>query len=248
MELCGGTHIKMTGEIGSLKIISEGSIAAGVRRIEAFTGESAYLYEREMEEQVMEIAELLRVKSGEVADKVVSLIQQNKDLEKKIANLRQENAHLQTEKLTTYVSPGGFIPNSSTDYINYPAGTVGIEIDGEQVTEMFESLDNMDQSTLRSMVDRLKQELPPPSGILLGTVTGDGKPVFVAGVTKELIEKGIKAGDLVQIAAVVTGGKGGGRPDMAQGGGKDPSKMKEALDKAKEHFENSINKLAKQKS
>jgi len=204
MELCGGTHIEMTGEIGTFKIISEGSIAAGVRRIEALTGEAAYLYERQMEEQLLEVADLLSAKPTEVASRVESLLQQNRDMERQIARLQQERSLSQVDKLLDQVE------------------TVN------SVKVLAASVKNVDRNGLRSMLDNLKAKMG--SGVVvLGTVI-DGKAAFIAGVTEDLIKgKGLKAGNIVREVARIAGGSGGGRPDMAQAGGRDPSKIAESL-------------------
>ncbi len=204
LELCGGTHLTAAGTIGEFKITSEGSIAAGVRRIEALTGEAAYLYTRQMEEDLLNVADLLRIKPSEVADRVESLLQQNRDLEKEIAQLQQEKARSQA---------GGLL-----DQVEI--------VDGVKVLAAL--LENVDRNGLRSMMDDLKTKMG--SGVIvLGTVI-DGKAAFIAGVTDDLIkEKGLKAGDIVREVAKIADGSGGGRPDMAQAGGKDPSKMAEAL-------------------
>jgi alanyl-tRNA synthetase len=204
MELCGGTHLESVGEIGTLRIVSEGSIAAGVRRIEALTGEAADEYDRQMREQLMEAADLFRVKPSEVVSRIESLLQQNRDLERKLAQFQQEKALSQT---------GELLDQAKT-------------IDGVRV--LAASLENVDRDGLRSMLDDLKAKMG--SGVvLLGTVI-DGKAAFIAGVTGDLIkEKGLKAGDIIREVAKIASGSGGGRPDMAQAGGKDPSKMAEAL-------------------
>lgn len=204
MELCGGTHIKMTGEIGSFKIISEGSISAGVRRIEALTGESAYLYEREIHDQLMKVVDMLRVRPTEIAERIEALIQQNKELEKEITRLKQKSASSQVSDLLSKV----------------------VDIKGVKV--LATTVENCDRDSLRTMVDDLKVRLG--SGVIvLGSVT-DGKATFVAGVTDDLIkEKGLKAGDIIKRVAEIAGGSGGGRPDMAQAGGKDTSKISEAV-------------------
>jgi alanyl-tRNA synthetase len=204
MELCGGTHLEATGEIGAFKITSEGSIAAGVRRIEALTGEAAYLYERQIEEQLLEVAELLRAKPTEVVSRVESLLQQNRDMEREIARLQQERSRSQVGKLLDQVET----------------------VNGVKV--LATSVENVDRNGLRSILDDLKAKMG--SGVVvLGTVI-DGKAAFIAGVTEDLIKgKGLKAGDIVREVARIAGGSGGGRPDMAQAGGKDPSKMAESL-------------------
>jgi len=204
MELCGGTHLDAAGQIGEFRIISEGSIAAGVRRIEALTGESAYLYGRKLEAELLNAAEMLRVKSTEVADRIESLLQQNKDLEREVARLQQERAISQVGSLLDQITT----------------------VDGVKV--LATSLENVDRNSLRSMLDDLKSKMG--SGVVVLGAVIDGKAAFIAGVTEDLIkEKGLKAGDLVREVAKIAGGSGGGRPDMAQAGGKDPSKIAEAV-------------------
>ncbi|HGJ65932.1 TPA: alanine--tRNA ligase [bacterium] len=204
-ELCGGTHIKMTGEIGLLKIISESSIAAGIRRIEALTGESAYIHELDMEEQVRKIVDLLRVKPTDIAERVEALIQQNKELEKEITRLKQKNALSQSSELLNQIR----------------------DIKGVRVLAVV--IDNADRDALRTIMDDLKVKIG--SGVIvLGSGT-DGKASFIAGVTDDLIkEKKLKAGDIIKQVAEIAGGSGGGRPDMAQAGGKEPSKVSEAVE------------------
>ena len=204
MELCGGTHSKAAGAIGELKITSEGSIAAGVRRIEALTGEAAYLHTREIEEELLGVADLLRVKPSEVAGRVESLLQQNRDLEKEMARVQQEKARSQA---------GGLLDQVET-------------VDGVKV--LATALENVDRNGLRSMMDDLKAKIG--SGVVVLGAVIDGKAAFIAGVTGDLIkEKGLKAGDIIREVAKVAGGSGGGRPDMAQAGGKDPSKVTQAV-------------------
>jgi len=204
MELCGGTHLEAVGQIGLLKITSEGSIAAGVRRIEALTGEAAYLYEREMDEQLLSIADLLRVKPTEVADRVESLLQQNRELEREMARIRQEKATSQA---------GNLLDQAET-------------VDGVKV--LATSVENIDRNGLRSMLDDLKAKMG--SGVVVLGAIIDGKAAFIAGITDDLIkEKGLKAGDVIREVAKIAGGSGGGRPDMAQAGGKDLSRIPEAM-------------------
>lgn len=152
----------------------------------------------------MEAADLFRVKPSEVVSRIESLLQQNRDLERKLAQFQQEKALSQT---------GELLDQAKT-------------IDGVRV--LAASLENVDRDGLRSMLDDLKAKMG--SGVvLLGTVI-DGKAAFIAGVTGDLIkEKGLKAGDIIREVAKIASGSGGGRPDMAQAGGKDPSKMAEAL-------------------
>jgi len=203
-ELCGGTHINMTGEIGLLKLSSESSIAAGVRRIEALTGEAAYLYELDMEDQIKKIADLLRVKPSDVADRIEALIQQNKELDKEITRLQQKGALAQSGELLDQVK----------------------DIKGVKVLAV--SVDNVDRNALRTIMDDLKAKIV--SGVIvLGSVT-DGKASFIAGVTNDLIkDKGLKAGDIIKQVAQIAGGSGGGRPDMAQQEEKNHQKSKMLL-------------------
>ena len=203
MELCGGTHLKATGEIGQFKIISEGSIAAGVRRLEAITGESAYLYERQLSDQVMEIADLLKVRPNEVAQKVLSLIQQNKELEKELMKLQQKTAQLNIADLLEKV----------------------VTVDGIRL--LADSVDNIDRNALRSLVDDLKVKIG--SGVILLGASIDGKVSLIAGVTDDLIKRGLRADGIIRKVAEVAGGSGGGRADLAQAGAKDPSKISEAI-------------------
>ena len=204
MELCGGTHLDAAGQIGLFKITSEGSIAAGVRRIEALTGEAAYLYEQGMEEQLLGIAEMLKVKPDEAAERVEALLQQNRELAREVSQLRQAKAASQAGSLLDQVET----------------------VDGVKV--LAASVENLDRNGLRSMLDDLKAKMG--SGVVVLGTTVDGKAGFIAGVTDDLIKgKGLKAGDVIREVAKIAGGSGGGRPDMAQAGGKDPSKISEAL-------------------
>jgi alanyl-tRNA synthetase len=208
IELCGGTHLQYTGEIGLVKILSESSIAAGVRRIEALTGEDAYKYQQESEEILAELSSLLKIGSGQrqlLIERVQNLLQDNRDLERQIEQSQREIARSQA---------GDLVQKAQT-------------IDGVKVISAV--LENVDRSELRSIVDDLKNKLG--SGvILLGSVT-DSKPALIAGVTQDLVEsKGLKAGDIIKDTAKIIGGSGGGRPDLAQAGGREPGKLQEAID------------------
>ncbi|MFQ6040424.1 MAG: alanine--tRNA ligase [Candidatus Poribacteria bacterium] len=208
MELCGGTHLKSTGEIGLVKILSESSIAAGVRRIEALTGEAAYQYQQESEEILSELGSLLKVGSGQrrlLIDRVQKLLQDNRDLERQIEQFRREFARSQV---------GDLVEKAQV-------------VDGVKVIATI--LENVDRRELRAIVDNLKNKLG--SGVVvLGSVT-DSKPALIAGVTPDLIEsKGLKAGDIIKDVAEIIGGSGGGRPDLAQAGGRDSTKLQEAID------------------
>jgi len=204
-ELCGGIHAKNTGDIGLFKITSEGGIAAGIRRIEAVTGAAAIDALHAQEALLSETAGLVKSDAASVVTKVSALVSHSKQLEKEIQQLK--------DKLAAQESAG---------LINQAQ-----EINGVKV--LITKLDGADNKALRGMVDELKNQLG--SGIVvLGNVSGD-KVGLIAGVTKDLIGK-VKAGELVNMVAQQVGGKGGGRPDMAQAGGTDASALPAALESA----------------
>jgi len=202
VELCGGTHVKRTGDIGLFKITSEGGVAAGVRRIEAVTGDEALLYVSEKEQQLSNIARMLKASPDLVVDKVSQLLNNTKSLEKEVEQLKAKLAS----------SQGGDMVAQAVD------------IDGIKVLAV--QLEGGDPKSLRDTVDQLKNKLGA-AAVVLAAVDGD-KVSLVAGVTKEE-SKRIRAGDLVNSVAQQIGGKGGGRPDMAMAGGNDPSKLTTAL-------------------
>jgi len=202
MELCGGTHVKATGDIGLCRITSEGGIASGVRRIEVVTGEAAVRYTQQQQTVLQKIAAELKTEPTSVADKVQQLQHKFRELERKNDQLQQKLAQ----------QAGG--------------GLVAQAIDINGVKAIIAELDQADPKSLRGLVDDLKNQMG--SGIvLLGTANGD-KVSLIAGVTDDLTSK-VKAGDIVNQAANVVGGKGGGRPDMAQAGGSLPEQLNEAL-------------------
>jgi alanyl-tRNA synthetase len=201
-ELCGGTHVRRTGDIGLLKIVSEGGVAAGVRRIEAVTGEGAFDAVRETEERLTAIAELVRGSRDEAPRKVEQLLTRIKGLEKEIETLRQKLASGQGGDLSTQAK----------------------DVKGSKV--LAARVEGADAKTLRDTLDKLKDKLQS-AAIVLAAVQ-DGKVVLVAGVTKDLMTK-VPAGTLVNEVATKVGGKGGGRPDMAQAGGSDPGPLDAAL-------------------
>jgi len=202
VELCGGTHVSRTGDIGLFKIVSEGGVAAGVRRIEALTGEHALNYLNSAEEQLKEVAALVKGSRDNLLDKLGGVIERNRQLEKELEQLKAKAA-----------SAAG----------NDLAGSA-VEVKG--VKTLAARIDGLDGKALLALVDQLKNKLGS-AVILLGGVLDD-KVVLVAGVTQDLTGK-LKAGDLMRQAAATVGGKGGGRPDMAQGGGSEPQKLDDAL-------------------
>jgi alanyl-tRNA synthetase len=201
VELCGGTHVSSTGDIGLFKIISEGGVAAGVRRIEAVTGKGALDWIDANQRELDQVAALLKGSRDQAAAKVEQLLKRTKELEKELAATRQ--------KLLT----GG---SSADENVTEVAG----------IRVLASRLDGADARTLRDAVDRFKDKLQS-AVVVLGSVE-DGKVRLAAGVTKDNIDR-IKAGDIVKAVAEQVGGKGGGRPDFAQAGGTDPEGLDAAL-------------------
>jgi alanyl-tRNA synthetase len=201
-ELCGGTHVERAGDIGCLKIISETGVASGVRRIEALTGKPCIDWIESRDKMLASITGLVKSPAEKVVDKVSQLIENNKKLEKELSRLKSKLAS----------SAGGELASQAVD------------VNGINVLAV--KLDDVDPKALRDMVDQLKNKLGS-SAIVLATVQ-QNKVSLIAGVSKDQT-KLIKAGDLVNAVATKVGGKGGGRPDMAQAGGTDPAGLEEAL-------------------
>ncbi len=206
-ELCGGTHARAVGDIGLFKILSEGGIASGVRRIEATTGANALAAVEADEERLLRLASLVRGSREDLDDKVAALLDRAKRLEKELADLKAKAAGAAGQDLAAQAE----------------------EIGGVKV--LAARLDGADAKSLRDALDRLKDKLG--SAIILLAAESEGKVSLVGGVTKDLTGR-FKAGDLVREAAAKVGGKGGGRPDMAQAGGNDPAGLPAALALAKE--------------
>ncbi len=203
IELCGGTHVERAGDIGLFKIVSESGIAAGVRRIEAVTGADAVAYVSEQEQQLHDVAALVKGDSASVLEKVTALLEKSKGLEKQIAQLNDKLASAAGASLLDSV----------------------VEINGVKL--LVANVEGTESKALRGMVDDLKNKIG--SGVIaLGVASGD-KVSLIAGVTKDLTGK-VKAGELVNHMAGQVGGKGGGRPDMAQAGGSEPQNLGAALD------------------
>jgi alanyl-tRNA synthetase len=202
VELCGGTHVSHTGDIGLFKIISESGVAAGVRRIEAVTAEHALDWADKGESQLAEIAAMLKGSRDDVSTRVSQLMDKNRSLEKELAQLKGKLASSQGSDLSSQA----------------------VDVNGIKV--LATNLEGADVKTLRDTLDQLKNKLGT-SAIVLATVNGD-KISLVAGVSKDATSK-IKAGDLVNSVATQVGGKGGGRPDMAQAGGDQPENLSAAL-------------------
>ena len=202
VELCGGIHANRTGDIGLLKIISEGGVASGVRRIEAVTGAAALAYLNAAEEQLKEAAGLVKGSRDNLIDKLSAVLERNRALEKQLEQLQAKAASAAGDDLSASA------------------------VDVKDVKVLAARLDGQDGKALLALVDQLKNKLGR-AVILLGGVYED-KVVLVAGVTKDLTGQ-LKAGDLMKQAAAAVGGKGGGRPDMAQGGGVDAGALDGAL-------------------
>jgi alanyl-tRNA synthetase len=201
-ELCGGTHVARTGDIGFFKVISEGGIAAGVRRIEATTGDGALAYVQGQEARLNEAAAALKTPPQEVAQKVAQILDSVKGLEKELARLKSKLASSQGDELADQV----------------------VEVKGVKL--LAATLDGADARALREAMDKLKDKLK--SAVVVLAAADQGKVSLIAGVTSDLTSK-LKAGDLVNFVAQQVGGKGGGRADMAQAGGNDPSRLPGAL-------------------
>ncbi|MEJ2361686.1 MAG: alanine--tRNA ligase [Gammaproteobacteria bacterium] len=201
-ELCGGTHVDRTGDIGLFKITQETGTAAGVRRIEAVTGEGALHYVEQEERQLNDIAQLTKGKRDEASERVRQLVERNRQLEKELEQLK-----------------GKLASSAGSDLASQAQEINGIKV-------LAAKLDGADVKTLRDTLDQLKNKLGNAAVVL--AAVQNGKVSLVAGVTKEQTKQ-IKAGELVNAVAQQVGGKGGGRPDMAQAGGNDPSALDAAL-------------------
>ncbi|MFH1905460.1 MAG: alanine--tRNA ligase [bacterium] len=203
IELCGGTHAKNTGEIGLFRIISDSSIASGVRRIEAACGEAAYSIMKKEQKILREISRLLCVPVAEIPGRIEEIIKNNKELEKQIKKSKSKQ-----------------VMTNIDDFIKK-----AITVDNVKLVSV--SLKNMGHEALRGLADALKTKMGS-AVIVLGSVK-DNKICLVTAVTPDLVSKGLHAGKIIKEVAQITSGSGGGRPDMAQAGGKDISKLDQSL-------------------
>ncbi|MGU7775394.1 alanine--tRNA ligase [Burkholderia sp. MR1-5-21] len=201
-ELCGGTHVSRTGDIGFFKIVVEGGVAAGIRRVEAITGDNALRYVQDLDARVNEAAAALKAQPSELTQRIAQVQDQVKSLEKELGALKSKLASSQGDELAQQA----------------------VEIGGVHV--LAATLEGADAKTLRETVDKLKDKLKS-AAIVLAAVEG-GKVSLIAGVTADASKK-VKAGELVNFVAQQVGGKGGGRPDMAQAGGTEPANLPAAL-------------------
>jgi alanyl-tRNA synthetase len=201
-ELCGGTHVQRTGDIGLFKVVSEGGVAAGIRRIEAVTGENALAYLQQLESTVHRAAGTLKAPTADLQGRITQVLDQVRSLEKEVAQLKGKLASSQGDELMSQA------------------------VDVKGIKVLAARLEGADAKTLRDTMDKLKDKLKS-AAIVLAAVDG-GKVQIAAGVTADSMGK-VKAGELVNFVAQQVGGKGGGKADMAMAGGTDPSKLAAAL-------------------
>ncbi|MBI4809026.1 MAG: alanine--tRNA ligase [Nitrosomonadales bacterium] len=202
IELCGGTHVQRTGDVGLFKIVAESGVAAGVRRVEAVTGEGALALVQQQEQQLQQVADAVKAQPQEAAARVGQILDNVKSLEKELAALKSKLASAQGDELVAQAQ----------------------DINGVKV--LAAKLEGADAATLRETLDKLKDKLK--SAVILLAAVSDGKVSLIAGVTADATAK-VKAGELVNFVAQQVGGKGGGRPDMAQAGGTQPEHLATAL-------------------
>ncbi|MEO8629257.1 MAG: alanine--tRNA ligase, partial [Betaproteobacteria bacterium] len=201
-ELCGGTHVRRTGDIGFFKIVSQAGVAAGIRRVEAVTADGALEWVQQQNAQVEGVADMLKVQPAEVGARLHQMIENVRSLEKELGRMKSKLAASQGDDLS--------------------AGVIRLG----DASVLAAVMDGADAKSLRETVDKLKDKLKS-AAIVLGSVEG-GKVTLIAGVTSDLMAR-VKAGELVNFVAQQVGGKGGGRADMAQAGGTDPAKLPDAL-------------------
>ena len=210
-ELCGGTHVQFTGDIGSFRIVSESSIASGVRRIEAVTGMEAVDWTAEEHELLIGVSQKLSVKPDELPARIISLNNQLREAEKKIKSMQSQ---LATSNIDSYIDK--LIEISGVPFLSLHIGEL--------------PMDN-----LRQVLDQLRQKIS--SGVILVASESSGKACFAASISDDFVNKGIHAGQLIGKVAAVADGGGGGKPEKAQAGGKDPAKIEDALKEAKKYLE-----------
>ncbi|WP_133469270.1 alanine--tRNA ligase [Paraglaciecola marina] len=213
LELCGGTHVSQTGDIGLFKIVSESGIASGVRRIEAVTAEQALQLTQDYSEQLIEIASLIKSEPNAICGRIQQLIEHNKATEKELDKLKQQLAS-----------------NAGADLLSQVYEVNGVKV-------LSANLKGVEPKVLRTMVDDFKNQLG--SVVVVLGLGQDNKVSLIAGVTKDLVSK-VKAGELVNYIAQQVGGKGGGRPDMAQAGGNQPDNLEAALASVKPWLETKL--------
>ncbi len=215
IELCGGTHVNATGELGFVRLISESSIAAGVRRVEAFTGSDALTAVQEDDMILSDVSNILKTPKSDLSERILQLLQDHRELEQQVQKLKNQNA---LSNIDTLVDGATLV-------------------DGVKVVAS--CIEKTDRDSLRQMVDTLKTRLE--SGVVaLASVTGDDA-AFIVGVTSDLVKnRGLDAGKLIREITQIADGRGGGRPELAQGGGKNPKKVNEAIAATTKIIENQL--------
>ena len=214
VELCGGTHVANTSSIALFKIVSEAGVAAGVRRIEALTGNNVLAYYKEMEEKMAEAAKSLKTTPAEMLEKIAHLQKEVKDLQSENESLKSKMAQ-----------------NSLGDVMSKITEVKGVKV-------LATAVDGVDMNGLRDLGDQLKEKLG--EGVVVLASAKDGKVSLLAMATDGAMKKGAHAGNLIKAAAAIVGGGGGGRPNMAQAGGKNPDAIPEAIAKIPELVEGQI--------
>ncbi|MEO0397141.1 MAG: DHHA1 domain-containing protein, partial [Cyanobacteria bacterium P01_A01_bin.137] len=215
MELCGGTHVGNTAEIGVFKIITESGIAAGVRRIEAVAGPAVLEYLNVRDQIVKDLSDRFKAKPEELVDRVSNLQSDLKTTQKSLDGLKSELALLKSDQLLDQ------------------AETIG------EFQVLVANMAEVDADSLKTAAERLLQKLGD-GAVVLGSIPAEGKVSLVAAFSKPVIGKGLKAGQFIGGIAKLTGGGGGGRPNFAQAGGRDASKLPEALDAAKAQLQEAL--------
>lgn len=214
IEFCGGTHVSNTGSITAFKILSETGVAAGVRRIEALTSKGLLAYYNDLEKTLHDTAKLLKAVPEKMAEKVEHLLTENKTLRSEVESLKSKLAK-----------------DAAKDVMDQVTEIKGVKL-------LAAKIEGVDMNGLRELGDQLKERLG--EGVIMLASAAGGKVNLVAMATKEAMEKGAHAGNLIKSAAALVGGGGGGRPNMAQAGGKNPEGIDAALTKAAEILENQL--------
>jgi alanyl-tRNA synthetase len=213
-ELCGGTHVNRTGDIGLFKVVAEGGVAAGVRRIEAVTGPGALATVQEQEGALRDVADRLKAQPGEVAARIQQMQEQVRSLEKELARYKSKLAGSQIDDLLTHAT----------------------DVSGIKV--LAAAIEGADAKALRELADKLRDKLKS-CALVLGSAV-DGRVALIAAVTSDLTTT-VKAGEMVNFVAGQVGGKGGGKPDLAQAGGTQPEKLAIALNSVTEWVRGKLN-------
>ena len=208
MELCGGTHVKNTSEIGLFKIISEAGVASGIRRIEAIAGQAVLEYLTVRDNITKDLSDRFKIKPEEISDRITGLQNELKNSQKEVEILKQQLALVKADSLLVEAEPTG------------------------EFQILVAQLADIEAEALKAAAEKLAAKLGK-SAVVLGSFTDDGKVTLVAAFSKEVNAKGLQAGKFIGAIAKICGGGGGGRPNLAQAGGKDPSKLPEALEAAK---------------